>query len=89
MLALAAGTFTHLLLDEMWQTPITLFWPILGFIFPTIELEGWASNIWESIFSDPRVYIPEIVGLMILLVLAVCLLKRRGLVVFIKRGKVS
>src|SRR4030042_2261354 len=89
MLALAAGAFAHLFLDEMWQTPQTLFWPLLGFSFPTEELEGWATGIWEALFSDPRVYIPEAVGLGVLLVLGVYLLKRRGLVDFLKRGRVS
>ena len=89
LLALTAGTFTHLLLDEIWQTPVTLFWPLLGFSFPPVELEGWASNIWSVLFSDPRVYIPEIIGLLILLVLGVYLIKKRGFVTFLKRGKVS
>ncbi len=89
MLALAAGTLAHLILDEIWQTPVTLFWPILGFSFPTIKLEGWAGNIWEMLFSDPRVYIPEIIGLLILLVLGIYLFKKRGLVTFLKCGKVS
>src|SRR3989304_5302191 len=34
MLALAAGTFAHLALDEMWFSPVTLFWPVLGWQFP-------------------------------------------------------
>ena len=89
MLALASGVFTHLILDEMWQTPATLFWPWLGFRFPSVDLEGWARNVWEALFSDPGVYIPEVIGLVILLVLGIYLLKRRGLIVFLKRGKVS
>ena len=89
LLALAAGTFTHLLLDEIWQTPVTLFWPLLGFSFPREELAGWASDIWSALFSEPRVYIPEIVGLVILLVLGIYLIKRRGLGAFLKNGKVS
>jgi len=89
MIALAAGTLAHLILDEIWQTPVTLFWPLLGFRFPAVELEGWAGNIWEMLFSDPRVYIPEIIGLLILLVLGIYLFKKRGLVTFLKRGKVS
>ena len=89
MLALATGTFAHLILDEMWQTPQTLFWPFLGFSFPRGDLEEWAGNIWEALFSNPSVYIPEIVGLAVLLVLGVYLLRRRGVINFFKRGKVS
>lgn len=88
MLALAAGTLTHLILDEMWLTPVTLFWPVLGFSFPRVELTGWARSIWETLFSDPRVYIPEIIGLVVLLVLGFYLIKSRGIVTFLKRGKV-
>ncbi len=89
MLALAVGTFTHLILDEMWQTPQTLFWPALGYRFPSVELEGWVGNIWESLFSQPNVYIPEIIGLVILLVLAAYLFKKKGIVAFLTRGRVS
>ncbi|MBN1160626.1 MAG: metal-dependent hydrolase [Dehalococcoidales bacterium] len=88
MLALAAGTFTHIILDEMWQTPQTLFWPLLGFSFPEEDLEGWAVNIWEALLSNPSIYIPEIVGLAVLLFMGIYLLKRRGVINFLKRGRV-
>jgi hypothetical protein len=89
MLALAAGTFAHLVLDEMWQAPQTLFWPLLGFSFPTVDLENWASDILQALFSDPRVYVPEIVGLVVLLVLCWLLIRRKKVLAFIKHGKVS
>jgi len=89
LLALALGTLTHLILDEMWQVPQTLFWPLVGFSFPREELAGWAGNIWNALFSNPQVYIPEILGLLILLVLVIYLIKRRRLGDFLKRGKVS
>ncbi|OGO00481.1 MAG: hypothetical protein A2Y58_00205 [Chloroflexi bacterium RBG_13_51_52] len=89
MLAVAAGTFAHLILDEMWQVPVTLFWPLLGFSFPAVELEGWARNIWEVLFSEPSVYIPEIIGLVILLALGLLIIKRKRVGVFLKRGEVS
>jgi inner membrane protein len=89
MLALAAGTFTHLVLDEMWRTPATLFWPFLGFSFPAIELEGWARSIFTALFSDPHIYIPEIVGLAILLWFGAVIIKRRKVGAFIKHGKIN
>lgn len=89
MIALSIGTLAHLVLDEMWQTPKTLFWPFLGFNFPKADLEGWARNIWEAIFSTPSLYIPEIVGLAVLIVLGVYLLKRRGVINFLKHGRVG
>jgi len=33
LFALSFGTFTHLIFDQMWRAPRTLFWPIYGFIF--------------------------------------------------------
>ncbi|MHB8105053.1 MAG: metal-dependent hydrolase [Dehalococcoidales bacterium] len=88
MLTLAAGTFAHLVLDEMWQTPQTLFWPVLGWSFPKEELEGWASNIWNALFNNPAVYIPEIVGLVVLLVFCYLIIRRKKFGAFIKHGKV-
>ena len=89
MLALAAGTFTHLLLDAMWKTPATLFWPLLGFSFPKIELEGWAQGIFHAMFFDPAVYIPEIIGLAIVLWFGVDAIRRKKVGAFIKYGRVS
>jgi inner membrane protein len=89
MIAFAAGTLAHLMLDEMWQMPQTLFWPLLGFSFPSVDLEGWASNIWKLLFSDPHYYVPEIVGLAVLLVFGIWLVKKKKLVSFLIRGKVS
>jgi inner membrane protein len=89
MLPLAIGTFTHLVFDEMWNAPATLFWPLLGFTFEKIELTDWLSNIFRELFSNPRVYIPEIVGLAILLWFGLVLVRRKKVGVFIKYGKVS
>src|SRR4030043_846688 len=89
MLSLAAGTFTHLLLDAMWQTPSTLFWPLSGFTFKRVELEGWAQNIFHALFSDPSVYVPEIIGLAVLLWFAVAVIRRKKVGAFIKKSKVS
>jgi inner membrane protein len=90
LLTLAAGTLAHLILDEMWQIPQTLFWPVLGFTFPVVaDLEGWARNIWEILFSTPSLYITEAVGLAILLVFGAWLIKRKKLGAFLIHGKVS
>jgi len=89
MLTLAAGTFMHLVLDEMWSTPATLFWPLLGFTFKKAELTSWLSNIFHELFSNPVVYIPEAIGLAILLWFGLVLVRRKKVRVFIKYGKVS
>jgi len=89
MLTLAAGTLLHLFLDGIWNTPATLFWPLLGLTFEKIELAGWATNILRSLLSDPAVYIPEAVGLAILLWFGLTLARRNKIGVFIKCGKAS
>ncbi len=84
MFALAAGTFTHLLLDEIWLTPRTLFWPLLGFTFEKIDLVDWLSDIFHELFSKPGVYIPEAVGLAIVLWFGLTLVRRKKVGAFIK-----
>lgn len=89
MLALAAGTFTHLLLDEIWLTPRTLFWPLLGFTFEKVSIANWLSDIFHELFSKPAVYIPEAVGLAIMLWFSLVLVRRKKVGFFIKYGKLS
>jgi len=88
LLALAAGTFTHLILDEIWQVPQTLFWPFTGLAFPVSEIDGWLRTIWEWLISNPSVYIPEITGLVVILLLVFQVIKNKKIVAFIKRGEV-
>lgn len=87
MLTLAAGTLMHLILDEMWNIPATLFWPLMGSTFVTVELTGWVSNIFRALLSDPTVYIPEAVGLAILVWSGLTLARRRKIGIFVRYGK--
>lgn len=89
MLALATGTLTHLLLDVIWETPSTLLWPLLGFSFPKNDLEGWAQGIFYAMVHEPTVYIPEIIGLAIVLWFAVGVIRHKKVGVFIKCGRVT
>ena len=88
LLTLASGTFMHLILDEMWHAPRTLFWPFLGFTFDRIELTYWASNIFQALMSNPGVYVPEAVGLLILLWFGLALLVRKKVGAFLRYGQV-
>lgn len=89
MLTLAAGTFMHLVLDEIWNAPVTLFWPLLGFTFEKVEITNYLSYIFHELFSNLGVYIPEMVGLAILLWFGLALLRRKKVSVFIRYGKIS
>ncbi|MFA5308121.1 MAG: metal-dependent hydrolase [Dehalococcoidales bacterium] len=89
LLALAAGTFTHLVLDSMWRTPQTLFWPLRGWEFPKAELEDWVGGIWHALVSNPGVFVPELIGLGLLVWLAAVIIKRRKTGDFIKYGRIA
>ena len=87
MLTLAAGVFTHILFDSAWRSPVNLLWPLLGFEFPRIDLAMWLPNIFEGLVSDPRIYVPEILGLAVLLWFGVLLVRRRRVAAFLRYGK--
>jgi inner membrane protein len=89
MLTLAAGDFMHLALDQMWGVPQTLFWPLKGWQFPFEVLEGFGWSIWDALISYPTVYIPEIIGLAILLWYGVTALKRKQFGAVLKTGGIS
>ena len=89
LLTLAAGTFVHLILDEMWQSPLTLFWPFLGFTFEREEFTDWLLDMLQSLLYFPAVYLPELVGLAVLLWFGLILIARRQVGGFLRYGKIS
>jgi len=88
MLILAAGTFAHLALDMMWQTPATFFWPLLGFHFPQYGIDNWANNIWESLISNPYLYISEAAGLAVIIWFSRWHIYRKKVHADVFRGKI-
>ena len=86
LLVLSFGTFTHLILDQMWLTPQTLFWPLYGFAFPKVDLSHWLGNIFNSLTTMPAVYISEIIGALMLGIFLVPLIRSGALKSLIKRG---
>jgi membrane-bound metal-dependent hydrolase YbcI (DUF457 family) len=85
LLPVAFGVFMHLVLDQMWLIPHTLLWPLDGLIFP----EGY-GNFWEEIVHelilDPGIYIPEIIGGLILLWVAILMIRKKHLHAFVRNG---
>jgi len=68
-LLVAFGVFMHLVLDQMWLEPRTLYWPLYGLRFPRhahIEPVAWIMGILRAIASDPRVLLSELAGFFIL-----------------------
>jgi inner membrane protein len=89
LLALAAGTLAHLVLDQMWNIPQTLLWPLMGWQFPAEDLTGWGENILRSLFSNPMTIVTESIGLIILVWFAVMVAKRKQIGAFLKTGRVA
>ncbi len=88
LLILALGTFPHLILDQIWLTPQTLFWPMFGFAFDRLNLTYWMPNIFHRLLTDPGTYVPEIIGAIIILWFGLTLVQRRKTLAFIRYGKV-
>ena len=65
-IALSSGILAHLLLDQMWLSPDTLLWPLFGLHFKRIVTDNLLGDIFYSLFHDPAVYVPEIIGVIII-----------------------
>ncbi|MFC2025167.1 metal-dependent hydrolase [Chloroflexota bacterium] len=88
LLILSLSSFTHLILDQMWNNPAALLWPLLGPLHKR-ETAGWLFNMVEALVSEPEVYVPEIIGLMLILLFAYRVVTRRSVVSFIRDGAIA
>ncbi len=72
--SVSVGVFAHLILDSMWQSPVFLFWPLLGNFpqAPDVGTSGTSSYIQGLLdeLRNPMVGIQEVLGLSYLLFLA-------------------
>ena len=87
LLVISLSSFMHLVLDQMWTVPVVLLWPLLGPL-PSGEI-GALYGIFDALFSVPGVYIPETIGLVIILLFAFRLVKRKRVFGFIKDGAID
>jgi len=87
MLALAGGSLIHHILDGMWRFPGTYLWPFSGWSFPKGDPEGWLWQWLSSLATNPWVYIPEIVGGVILFCFFGKLANQKRVRIFITTGK--
>ena len=85
LLIISLSSFMHLILDQMWNSPVVLLWPLLGPL-PKEEISGWLYNIFKELFTQPAVYIPEIIGLLIVILFAYRLVMRKNAISFLKDG---
>ncbi len=88
LLIISLSSIIHLILDRMWTNPVALWWPLLGPI-QTVDATGWMSDIIGALFSNPGVYISEIIGLIIILLMGYRLIVRKRGLNFIRTGAID
>ncbi len=91
LLVLSFGTFTHLIGDQMWRELQTLLWPIYGWTFLKGDpsgLDHWLRNTLYGLPFDPAAYVPELVGMVILIWFVLVLVHQKKVSAFIKNGQV-
>lgn len=86
VLTLALGTFMHLVLDGIWRSPETLFWPAYGMDFPEYETRDFFRETIERLLHKPSAYISEFAGLAIGIGISVRMLKGGRLLRFLRTG---
>ena len=91
LLALSFGSLLHLIEDQIWRAPQTLLWPLFGFAFPKTApdlLIHWTQNMLYVLRTYPSVYMPEIIGALILIWFTVVLGRRQKVRIFLTKGQV-
>lgn len=87
ILFLGIGSAIHLILDSMWIYPHTLFWPYFGLRFPTRPEGQWVRSDLVRLVSDPKYYLSEFTGFIIIAHYFIRLIKNKNLKVFLKDGR--
>ncbi|MBM4432487.1 MAG: metal-dependent hydrolase [Chloroflexi bacterium] len=88
LLIISLSSFLHLIWDEIWKVPVTLWWPLLG-PFQKLQTAGWVSHVFDQLFSRPGVYVPELIGLIIVLVIVGRLVARKHFGKFTRNGAIK
>ncbi len=88
LLVLSFGIFTHLVFDQMWLAPHTLFWPLYGWSFPPGDsnIALFIMGMLMELLSSPSTYISEIIGAIVLLIFTWRLIRLKSLNSFIRKG---
>ncbi|MGB9133334.1 MAG: metal-dependent hydrolase [Methanosarcina sp.] len=84
VLSLVSGSFFHLFEDQMLSNTLTFFWPLFGWSFPrdTKDFTGF-EHLFEMLKESFNLgflqnYFAEILGLVVVIILAVYWLKKRS-----------
>jgi len=88
LIILSLGSFIHLLQDQIWLMPRTLLWPLYGWTFDKLDFTGteWLKMLYYELRSDVTVYVPEIIGGVIIIAFLLILVHQHKLKLFIKNG---
>ncbi len=89
ILVLSFGSLVHLILDEMWLNPHTLFWPVFGFAFQKTDISDWIPAMLHSLAVNPVEYVSEGLGFVLVAWLAYVVLRRRRFWSFLKHGRIG
>jgi hypothetical protein len=89
LLALAFGTATHLVFDQMWRQPRTLWWPAYGLTFPRADLTNWFPGMLHALVANPALLASEVTGAAVLGLLSLLLLRRKNVRAFLRHGTVN
>jgi hypothetical protein len=69
LLFVGVGVATHLLLDRIWEMPWVAVWPAFGSAFPADDGVN-LFRILEVLWTDPVVFVGEVVGVIVLVAFA-------------------
>ena len=86
LLALAIGMISHLILDGMWLNPQVFLWPLHGWTFAKLKPTNWIARWLSVLRGDYRVYIPEVAGLVVVIVFLWLQVKQKRLTTFLASG---
>lgn len=85
-LVLTGSCLLHDVFDTMWVIPETFYWPLYGLKFYAPPDVSWLKADLISLITDPKYYVPEIVGFIIILYFIRKLIVHHKTKAFIKNG---
>ena len=88
LITIALCSFIHLIFDQMWLNPTTLWWPLMGPISREATV-GWLSSLTQRLKTNPYVYVSETAGFIITLYLSLRLVIQKRVTHFLKTGNLD
>jgi len=88
LLVLSSSSFAHLMLDGIWNNPGTLWWPLMG-PFLRVETTGWLTGIAYTLSSDPGSYVPETIGLIVIVFMGYRQVIKKNVISFLRTGTIG